>query len=857
MTVGNLPAESNPFVGRERDLIDLGGILEHARMLTLCGPGGIGKTRLAIRLGTSLADRYPDGAWIADLAAAESPEQLTPLVCASLGVHAEPDRPLADTLAEALRPRTMLLILDTCEHLVAESASLTEWLLGHCPALQVIATSTEPLRARGEVIWRVPPLGLPAPAGHTVGGEEALTAPEASDAIRLFVARAAAARPGFGVTPGNCAAVAEICQTLDGVPLAIELAAARLRTLSVEQIRQRLVSRFELLAVGDRTAPRRQQTLRATVEWSYDLLSKPERLLLSRLSVFHGWSLEMAEQVCGDTQIPQADVLDLLTALIDKSLVTVDYELDGDARYRLLDTVKQFAGEHADADEVSKMREAHRDCMVALIESMIGSAVLRDDVPWIERVRIYRQATADFTNFRLALEYCAERDDAEQGLRLCNAMRIAWLVTGDLRGSAWLDKFLNSGSQVSPGVRSHSLVVRAEVAFELQDYQAVGGYAIEALSLARTAADGNLAGAERMFALAALTAGRQDEALAHADAAIAAAREARNSWEGGIANAVKAGVLVTAGQSAAAEQAYQQALLTLSESRGWAVANVRYGLGQLARSIGDQDSASKYFAAALALYRDVVARMQMAKCLAVIGQLALQRGDLAQAAESFTECAELSLMTGQRPAIARSLAALAALMAAAGEATGAVRLAGAALQVFETIGTRNVAAAGRLNNLITAATAELGADAVAAAITEGRQQSPHQVAAQAMTWLRRKYEPGTGTDTGQAGQPPGEKMPAAPRPAGSGLAVGGASPGWPGSLSDREREVAVLVAQGCSNRAIGEQLSITLATASRHVANIYRKLGFTSRAQLTAWVLNAGQDDLPRCPPLHSWPPRT
>jgi len=828
MTVGNLPAESNPFIGRVRDLVDLGGILDRARMLTLCGPGGIGKTRLAIRLGTALTGRYPDGAWIADLAGAESPEQLAPLICASLGVHAEPDRPLADTLAEALRPRRMLLILDTCEHLVGESASLTEWLLGHCPGLQVIATSTEPLRARGEVIWRVPPLGLPEEAGAVQESGPVLADVAASDAARLFASRAASVRPGFELTPGNYAAVAEICQTLDGVPLAIELAAARLRTLSVEQIRQRLVSRFELLGAGDRTAPRRQQTLRATVEWSYDLLSKPERLLLSRLCVFHGWSLEMAEQVCGDQQIPQPEVLDLLTALIDKSLVTVDYELDGDARYRLLDTVRHFAAEHADADEVSKTREAHRDCMLALAETMVGSAVLREDVPWLERVRTYRRAMVDITNFRLALEYCAECDEAEPGLRLCNAMRIAWLVTGDLRGSVWLDKFLSSTSPVSPGVRSHSLVVRAEVAFELQDYQAVASYATEARELAMKGPSGNLAGAQRMLALASLTAGRPDEALVRADAAVEAARQAGNSWEGGVAYAVRAAVLVRHGDPAAAERAYKQALETLSESRGWAVANVRYGLGRLARNTGDLASAKEYFAEALALYSAVSARVEMARCLTSIGLIALRDNDLPSASESLTEVMELSLMTGQRPPIARGLAALATLMAAAGELTPAVRLAGAARQLFETIGVRSPSA-DRLRDLIDRAAAELGPQETATALAEGRRQSPDQVAGGAIAWLRRAYQPGQAPEEARQ---PGQAQ-AVPRQASDGA-------DWPGPLTEREREVALLVADGHSNREIAERLSITLATASRHLANIYRKLGFTSRAQLTAWVLNSG-----------------
>jgi predicted ATPase/DNA-binding CsgD family transcriptional regulator len=832
MTAGNLPAESSTFIGRDRDLVDLGGILDHARLLTLCGPGGIGKTTLAIRLATHLKDRYPDGHWIADLAEAESPERLVPVVCASLGVQAEPGRPLVDTLAEALRPRTMLLILDTCEHLVGESAALAERLLSHCEGLQVIATSTEPLRARGEVIWRVPPLSLPPTASGGQDGEQVMDEVTGSDAVRLFAARAAAARPGFELRPTNLAAVADICRTLDGVPLAIEFAAARVRTLSAEQIRQRLASRFELLAVGDRTAPPRQQTLRATVEWSYDLLSKAERLLLSRLSVFHGWSLEMAEQVCGDRQIPQSEVLDLLTALIDKSFVSVDYELDGDVRYRLLDTVRQFAAEHSDAAELARTREAHRDCMLTLADLIVDSALLRDGLSWPERVRAYRRSMANWTNCYLALEYCAERDDAEQGLRLCDAMRTTWLVNGDLSGSAWLERFIRMQAAISPGVRSRALVVRAEIAFELQDYSSVGDYATAALELSQTCTDGNLAGARRMLALAVLAAGRLDDALAYADAAIADAQYSRSSWEAGIAFAVRANVLARQGDLAGAEQAYLQALESLGEGRGWAVANVRYGLGRLARVNGDAAGASRYFAEALALYGQLEARLEMARCLAGIGQLALERDDLAAATKSLTECMQLSLMTGQRPAIARGLAALAAVMVASGEVATAVELAGAARQLFDAIGARNDAAARRLSELTDQAVTELGPDAVTALLAQGRRRSPDQVASSAMTWLRRRMSAAEPPD-------PADQRLSRIRPAAQAEHVS-----WPGPLTEREREVAVLVAQGWSNRAISEQLSITLATAARHIANIYRKIGFSSRAQLTAWVVGSGPDNL-------------
>ena len=334
---GNLPAEPNSFVGRARDLTELALLLSDVRALTLCGPGGIGKTRLALRLACDLVPDFPDGAWLVELADCRDPELIPRRVAATFGVREEPDRPLTATLAEVLRGRRLLLILDTCEHLVDRSAELVHQLLAGCPFLRVIATSREPLRVRGETVWRVPPLAVP-------DGADPLSIDDPRyEAIRLFADRAAAARAGFELGIDNADAVARLCRTLDGMPLAIELAAARVRALSVEQIASRLDDRFRLLATGDRTAPPRQQTLRAAVDWSYELLSEPEQILLRRLSVFAGWSLEMAEQVCADERIPAAAVLDLMAALIDKSLVTFDYEFRGQSRYRMLDTIKEYA----------------------------------------------------------------------------------------------------------------------------------------------------------------------------------------------------------------------------------------------------------------------------------------------------------------------------------------------------------------------------------------------------------------------------------------------------------------------------------------------------------------------------------
>src|ERR1700743_3049149 len=320
---GNLPAEPNSFIGRERDLAELARLLSEVRALTLSGPGGIGKTRLAVRLardvvsgtgpdGTLLpADGDAEEAWLVELADWHGP--IAQQVATTLGVREEQGVPLAQTLAEALRSRHMLLILDTCEHQVSDCATLVQLLMARCPWLRIIATSREPLRVRGATVWRVPPLALP-PDGAS-GAELA-----AHEAVRLFAARAAGARPGFTLTSENMASVARLCRTLDGIPLGIELSAARVRALSVEQIADRLRDRFQLLNSGDRTAPLRQQTLRATVDWSFELLDSDEQMLLRRLAAFSGWNLDMAEQVCSDEAIGPDAVLGLLISLIDKSL---------------------------------------------------------------------------------------------------------------------------------------------------------------------------------------------------------------------------------------------------------------------------------------------------------------------------------------------------------------------------------------------------------------------------------------------------------------------------------------------------------------------------------------------------------
>jgi len=832
--IGNLPAEPNSFIGRARDLTELAAILGRVRALTLCGPGGIGKTRLALRLGAVLGAQYPGGVWIADLAdvdldearaaagagqpvtmtageaAAGEAERVVALVTAALGIRQEADRLLADTLAEALRPRTMLLILDTCEHLVQACAEFVQRLLAGCPGLRVIATSREPLGVRGEMIWRVPPLGLPQAAPGEVAGAGDVARCEA---VQLFLERAAAVRPDFGRGEGNLAAVADICRTLDGVPLAIELAAARVRALSAEQIGARLADRFELLALGDRAAPPRQQTLRATVEWSYELLNPAERLLLSRLSVFHGWTLEMAERVCAQGQISPAEVLVLLRALIDKSLVSMDGEVNGDARYRLLDTVRELAAEHAvAAGEIGALLAAHRDCMLGIAEQIAAVAYVRGEPAWPARVALYHQVHTDRANFILALASCVQRGDATEGLRLCHALSGYWLASGEVaEGAGWFDRLLAIEASVPAGVRARALAVRAELAFEQLDYASAAGYARACLGLSERIDDGNPAGAYRVLALTDLVSGRVAEALAHADAAVTAATRMRDDWEHGVALGARGAVIATQGDWTEAEKVFQQALDVLSDNNGWGVASVLYGLGRIAGARRDCTAAARYYRDALALYRQIDARPEMARCLAGLGAIALSQADLGVAAASLIESMRLSLAAGHRLAIARGLGALAALASESGDITQAVRLAGAAHAANEAIGAQPSAAGNRrIDSLLDAARASLGPDAVTSLLAEGRAMSPHQAAA----WMLA----------------PARESAAAARGTG-----GGAGP-----LSERELEVATLAARGLSNRAIAAELYIAQATVARHVANIFGKLRLTSRAQLAAWMAKNG-----------------
>ena len=856
MPAGNLPAEPNPFVGRERDLAELARLLGEVRVLTLCGPGGIGKTRLATRLAGQLAGRFPDGAWLVELADTTDPGQLPQRAAAALGIRTEQARDISDTLAAALAPRRALLILDTCEHLIGPCAEFVFWLLTACPQLRVIATSQEPLRLHGETAWRVPPLQLTGAGAVTPGGPgwagrrdpgwagggdwaggPGRPADELPEAMLLFAARAAAARPDFRLDEATAPAVAAICRALDGMPLAIELAAARVRALAVPQIAERIDDRLSFLATGTRTAPPRQQTLRAAVDWSYELLSQPEQVLLRRLSVFAGWSLELAEQVCADEIIPAGQVLELLGALADKSLVATEAGSDGERRYRLPDTIRRYARERLDqAGEGPRLRRRHRDYLLEQAETAVAQAFVSGDPPWPQRVILYHKMARERANYELALADCAQ--DAEAGLRICAALRAIWVTSGDVAtGAAWFDRMLNLGGPPPPaGLRARALMMRAELAFEQQDYPTAAGRAADGLALSRETGCGHEAGGLRVLALVALRAGRIGEARAQVAAAIAAAQAAGDGWEEGLGLASRGAIEARDGQLGQAQQSLQQALAVLADNNGWGLALVRYGLGRLAGARQQHPAALTHLRAAVALWEQIDARPEIARGLAGVGRVALAQGDLELAGRSLSDSARLSLAIGHRLAIARGLEALAMLAAARRDPARAAQLAGAAQALREAAGeTMSARAAQRREQLIAAVTGILGPDRARELLAQGRELSADAAVRLGVGEPDRRA-PVFPAGRGRAGW----GSPVSP--------VAAAANGAGGPLTAREEQIAVLVARGLSNRQIAAELFISPATAARHIANIFTKLDINSRTQLALWATEHGVTQQPGPP---------
>ena len=809
--LSNLPHAPNSFIGREDQLAELLRLVGETRALTLCGAGGIGKTRLAQQVLAAAVDEFPDGVWFVELSDLRQPDLVVSRVASVIGVTEEPSRPLLETLAAALQPRRMLLALDNCEHLIDACAHVCQRLLASSPGLRLLATSREPLRVAAERVWQVSALSI-APDDTVVTPAEA----SSYDAMRLFADRAAASLPGFTIGPANAGAVASLCRALDGIPLAIELAAARIRALSVEQISARLTDRFGLLTGGDRTAPARHRTLRGTIDWSHDLLTSPEQVLLRRLSVFAGWSLEMAEQVCSDDDIPAGGILDLLAALVDKSLVVLEPEVIGQARYRLLHTIREYAAARlADAGETAVFQRRLRDYALRTTEQNLAIGMARVPAPWPARVDVFRRYDVDVGNVWQVLACCLAGSDAEAGLRICTAVSPCWIARGAFaEGGEWLDSFLALDSPSVPArIRGAALVARAQLTLSSDPAAAESG-AAEGLALCRSAGEEFwTAAALNLLAEIALHRGRMADAASRLDEVLSVAKAAGDGWHEGYALGTRAAVAGLQGSLREAQQlaSASMTVMCLIDQR-WGVARSLLGLGDLARLRGDPAGAHSRYLEALAILRQIDARPEIARCLAGLGRIAIDLDDVELARQHLTESIRLSRSTGSRIAVARGLEAFAALAVRESRPEQAVRLTAAASALREAAGLPALSGA-RVEKYLAPAR-RLGEPAITRSWAQGLALTADAAVALAL-----------GEEADRSGAPPlttaGANAAAGPRPT---------------TLTRREQQIATLIAGGRSNKAIAGELSISPATAARHVANILGKLGFSSRVQIATWA---------------------
>jgi predicted ATPase/DNA-binding SARP family transcriptional activator/DNA-binding CsgD family transcriptional regulator len=785
----NLPAQRNSFIGREWEMLDLKRQLAMTRLLTLSGAGGSGKTRLALEVARDLIGAYPDGVWLVELAPLTEGKLVPHAVTDALGVPEEPGQSLSDALVDDLREKRLLLVLDNCEHLIEAVAQLSNALLSSCPLLRVVATSRETLGVEGELAWRVEPLSFPDV--HRSDDRDAHRAPatgelERYEAVRLFVARARLGSPHFELRAENAEAVAQICSRLEGIPLAVELAAARVRTLSLEQISERLEDSLKLLRGDSRTAPRRQRTLRATLEWSYNLLSAEERVLLRRLSVFAGgWTLEAAEEAVGTSGgIQEEEILELLSKLVDKSLVVAEVRTGEVRRYRLLETVKQYARERLETSgEADAFWRRHAEFFLALAEEAAPELTGAQQQEWAKRLE------AEHDNMRAALSWSLE-NEPETTLRLAGALARFWEMRARfLEGSAWLGAALRQRGRADvatdTAARTKILSEAGTFAWHRGDYE----YAIElhgeALALYRELGDdGGVAFAILCLGTQYLDKGDLERSAPFFEEALATSRK-------------------------------------IGERR--TIAMAMRNLAEVARQKGEYERAKSLGMECLSLYKELGDDLRVARTVGWMGLLTFWSGDDQDLAEGFLkEGLALNREIESWEYVAYCLEGFAGLAGARAQGVRAARLWGAAEVLRTNIGAPPTPETRPYYEpSMATARALLGESAWKAAFAEGSAMSAQEAAEYAL------YE---------------EVAPAPERPPAGGKTD---DPLTTDPLTAREGEVAAMVAQGMPNRQIAQELFLSEHTVKRHISKILRKLGLASRAEVAAWVTEGRREQQP------------
>jgi predicted ATPase/DNA-binding SARP family transcriptional activator len=715
IAAAQLPVPLTSFVGRGSEMNQVQRLLETTRLLTLIGTGGCGKTRLALQVAAELAEEFPDGACFIELAPHTDSALVPTVVAGALGIHEQAGRTHLELVIDYLRHKQLLLTLDNCEHVLEACARLAADVLRAAPRVQLLATSRAPIGLAGEQVFDVPP--LPLPDLHTPLNVETLAHIESA---RLFVERATAVNPQFELTDANASVVAHICCQLDGIPLALELAAARTRALPVEEMAQRLEERFRLLIGGNRAAPARQQTLRATPDWSYNLLSTPERLLLNRLAVFAGgWTLAAAEAVCNDEQLPTADILDALTHLIDQSLVVLDR---GVARYRMLETIRQYAREKLQSSgESAQWNQRHFDFFLALAEEAERQRLVTDRTAW------QAQLNAEHDNLRTAVRWVSERGDTERQLRLLVAPIEFWRGRGDFsEGRTQLEQVIVA-SVASDRLRHTPSYAKALggaglFAWMQSDFTAAAAHLEASISLWRELDDRwELAYPLVVLGWVKYQTGNYAAGNSLVEESVACSRATHHQRVLGLALTYLGAAAFDRSDYLTANQHFTEALPVLRASGDkWDLAAALTWMGHGLCAQGNYQQATMLGEEALELYQAVGEKWGSAWVLQNLGCAACAQQDYARATQRFTASLtawqELETPLG----IIQVLAGLSGVKRAQGQLISAARLCGAVKAQLQVIGAaqfpldrieyeRNVAALrAQLDPMILAAAWEAG-----------------------------------------------------------------------------------------------------------------------------------------------------
>jgi predicted ATPase/DNA-binding NarL/FixJ family response regulator len=812
----NLPVQLTSFIGREHDIAEVKNWLIDHRLVTLTGPGGCGKTRLALQVASDLLSTYEHGVWLVEFAPLSDPALITQVVAAVIGVREYPGVELAQTVLEYLSSRHILLVFDNCEHLITDIACFVDILSRKCPKLTVLTTSREGLGILGEAIWTIPPLSLPIqkPWTDPASTQETVSIYLKSESVQLFMARVSEISPEITLTVENGGWVAEICRRLDGMPLAIELAAARMRTLSVKQIAERLDDRFNLLTAGSRTAPHRQQTLAATLDWSYTLLAEPERRVLQRFSIFAGGAtLEAAEAVCTCECVKSEEVLDVLSHLVEKSLVVADRSSD-QTRFRLLETIRQYVQQKLaeQGDEVA-CKDHHLIYFVQLAETLSLTLEDKDQLVGLKRFE------AEHDNLRTALEWSRVNEKkATLGLRLAAACGPFWLSHGYLsEGRRHLFAALNPKNvrDRSSG-HARALMYSARLAYFQADYPAGQPLIEEALAIWRDLGQADqvvLAQILQLYGGFRMEVGDYKNAIRLFQESLEIYRQLNDRKRmGGIHRDLGWSAMRTGDYQLA--QNHLEKNLTLAQETGdkTGLIYAYSGLGEVSMRRGEYTRASDLLEKGLSLSRELQDKWLEATILGSLGWVALRLWNFDAMQNFFGDSLFLRMNIGDQGGIAWCLEKLAEVAILERQYQKAVTIFASAASLRIPIhSVIDPVDQPEYEHFLSGLRSKLDQKTFTACWEEGKAMGLKDVVVYALSEPAVLIEKTSISDKAKFQ-----------------------------GLSKRERETASLVAQGKTNREIAQAMTVSEKTVETYVTRIFNKLGFTSRVQIATWAVEKG-----------------